>query len=204
MKSKYTYIAVGIIVIALLLISPRFATQKQVATVPDPTVLQGMQITEGPWQPELAHLRERLQVMGLPALSAEGSALHIHQHLDIFVHGKALSVPAGIGINESAQFISDIHTHDGTGVIHVESPTIQSFTLGQFSDIWGVQFTATSLGGYTVDAVNSLKVFVDGKELTGDPRALVLGEKQEIAIVYGTAQEIPKTIPSTYAFEAGL
>jgi len=46
--------------------------------------LPGIQTGEAPWPPELNELRERLKIIGLPALQEEGSALHIHQHLDIF------------------------------------------------------------------------------------------------------------------------
>lgn len=40
----------------------------------------------------------QLDVYGLPALSRKGTAL-IHQHLDLFVHGKRVAVPTGIGID---------------------------------------------------------------------------------------------------------
>jgi hypothetical protein len=32
---------------------------------------------------------------------------------------------------------SPLHTHDTSGIIHVESPTVRSFTLGEFVDLWG-------------------------------------------------------------------
>src|SRR5882762_9830551 len=101
-----TYIiaaAIGIFII-LLLVSPHFISGAH-AVVPatatsTPTQLLGMQTTQGSWQPEIANLRERLQVLGLPALNMEGSTLHIHQHLDMFIHGTSTPVSAGIGISE--------------------------------------------------------------------------------------------------------
>ena len=78
--------------------------------------------------------------MGLPALTAEGEALHTHQHIDIYVDGQPVVVPAYIGINATEGFLSPIHTHDSTGIIHVESPTVRDFTLGEFFDVWGVRF----------------------------------------------------------------
>jgi hypothetical protein len=131
----------------------------------------------------------------------EGSVMHIHQHLDIFVHGKAVAIPAGIGIDESVGF-SPIHVHDATGIIHVESPTIEKFTLGQFFDVWGVKFTASCIGGYCADSTKSLKVYVNGTLYQEDPRLLALAQHQEIAITYGTAQESPQ-IPTTYSFPTG-
>lgn len=139
----------------------------------------------------------------MPALSAEGTTLHIHQHLDIFINGKQVSVPAGIGINQAAGSIADIHVHDSTGVIHVESPTVRTFTLGQFFDIWGVRFTKNAIGGYATSEEATLKVYSNGKLYEGDPRQLPLKAHQEIVIVYGTDQEAPQTIPSSYVFPAG-
>ncbi len=203
MKSKYILFFVGGIVllggIAFLASNPSTPTAPA-TTVADPSVLPGMQTTAGSWEPELTHLRTRLIAIGLPPLSAEGSALHIHQHLDVIIHGKSIPIPADIGIGPG--FIADVHTHDGSGIIHVESPTTQTFTLGQFFDIWGVKFTAESIGGYTADGNNALKVYSNGKLYEGDPRQLALQSHQEIVVVYGTAQEQPASLP-TFTFPAG-
>ena len=32
--------------------------------------------------------------------------------------------------------MSPLHTHDATGIIHVESNMLRNFTLGEFLDIW--------------------------------------------------------------------
>lgn len=204
-SSKSTgWIIAGIIVlvIVLLIIAGR-ASHKSVVTVESPQTLPGIQTSQAPWPAELDHLRDRLKAIGLPALSAEGTVLHIHQHLDIYIDGKPVAVPAEIGVSQAAGFISDIHVHDNTGIIHVESPTVQTFTLGQFFDIWGVQFTSTNIGGYANTADKTLKVFVDGNPYSGDPRQLALATHQEIVITYGTDQELPKPIPSSYSFPAG-
>src|SRR5690348_2649465 len=49
---------------------------------------------------------------GLPMLGQEGQVLHIHSHLDVFVDGKPVTVPAEIGIDLARQQISPLHTHD--------------------------------------------------------------------------------------------
>lgn len=202
-KQKTIIIILGIIIVIIaLLVAGKVETNKS-TTVAD-TNLPGMQTSNGPWDAETSHLRERLGALGLPALSEEGNALHIHQHLDIFIHGKEISVPAEIGINQLAGFISPIHTHDTSNIIHVESPTVQDFNLGQFFDIWGLQFTQNKIGGYQTDNQNTLQVFVDGKVFTGDPRTIVLQSHQEIVIVYGTPEESPKVIPATYNFGKDL
>jgi hypothetical protein len=46
-----------------------------------------------------------------------------------------------------AVVFSPIHTHDTSGIVHIESPTVRPFTLGQFFDVWGVRFTSDCIGG---------------------------------------------------------
>lgn len=165
----------------------------------DEAAMPALQGGPAPWGTAVADLANRLQVLGLPALSQEGSVLHIHQHLDVFVDGESVTVPGGIGVNGNS-FISPIHVHDTTGVIHVESPTKEQFTLGQFFAVWGVRFTPTRLGGYRSSASRPLRFYLDGKRYPSDPTRLVLASHQEIAVVIGKA---PTRIPATYAFAAG-
>src|SRR5438105_7895941 len=60
----------------------------------DPTALPGIQTGPAPWPPEEAQLRARLSAIGLPALSAEAFVIHTHQHLDLFIEGRKVTVPA--------------------------------------------------------------------------------------------------------------
>jgi hypothetical protein len=158
--------------------------------------------TPPPWHVP-ADASAAVAAAGLPMLGEEGSALHIHAHLDIFVDGKAVEVPPDIGIDEAKHQISPLHTHDPSGVIHVESPTQAEFTLGQFFSEWQVKLTADQLGGLRADGTNLLKVYVNGKPYTGSPGSVVLHPHDEIAVVYGTAaqQQHP---PSTYHFANDL
>ncbi len=204
MKTKNILYTVGFVLLLIVLFSwNHIFPAKSPAPVTDPTALSGIQTTPAPWPAEIAHLAARLHAIGLQPLSAEGAAIHIHQHLDIFIDGNPVPVPAGIGINPAAQFISDVHVHDESGVIHVEAAKVQTFTLGQFFDIWGVKFTQNTIGGYVAGGEKSLNVYVNGKLYEGDPRTLPLAAHDEIAIVYGTAAETPATIPSSYTFPAG-
>jgi hypothetical protein len=161
-------------------------------------------VGRAPWPRNTAGLRARLNALGLPALAQEGTALHIHQHLDVSVDGRRVTVPAGIGIDELEGFISPLHTHDESGVIHVESPDVRTFTLGQFFAVWGVRLTPRCLGGYCTTGSRSLSVFVDGKRFSGDPRLLPLAEHEEIVVAYGTRAQLPRPIPARFDFAAGL
>jgi hypothetical protein len=155
-----------------------------------------------PWLPETATLRARLAAIGLPALEQEGTLVHTHEHLDIIVNGQRLEVPANVGINQTELYIAPIHTHDTTGILHVESDDVRSFTLGQFFDVWGVRFTAECLGGYCVDDRHLLRVFVNGLDLPGDPRSIELEAHQEIAVVYGEKGAYV-AVPTSFRFPSG-
>lgn len=175
-----------------------------VATRPAPASLSSISSATGPWPAETTHLKERLAAIGLPALSAEGNALHIHQHLDLVIHGKPATIPADIGVHTAfPAFISPIHTHDETGIVHVESPTVGKFYLGEFFDIWGVRLTSACIGGYCADEKNSLTFYVNGERYQGDPRRIELTPHEELTIVYGAASEMPTSTPKSYAFPEG-
>ncbi len=186
----------------LVLLVCVFTTNGQSAqqTNSDANKLPGIQTGPAPWLPDTENLLSRLKAINLPALYEEGNALHIHQHLDILVNGKPVTVAAGIGINPIARFISPLHTHDVSGVLHVESDVVRDFTLGQFFDVWGVRLSRDCVGGYCAKGADTLRVFVDGKPVNGDPRNVVLREHQEIAVIYGPATA-NVSVPSTYRFE---
>jgi len=161
----------------------------------DQASLVGLQTGPAPWNAGVDHLPDRLGPLGLHQLGSEGEVIHIHQHLDIFVNGKHEIVPQGIGIYDG-QFLTELHTHDTTGVMHVESPTKREFSLGEFFAVWGVRLTQTCIGGYCKPKT-SWRMYLDGAPYSGDPALLILQRHQEIAIVIGKP---PKKIPATYAF----
>jgi hypothetical protein len=169
-----------------------------------PARLPGQLTGPAPWPRNAGRLSERLAALGLPALGFEGTALHIHQHLDVFVDGKRVVVPAGIGIDPAGRFISPLHTHDASGVIHVESATVRPFTLGEFFGVWGVRLGPGRLGGYVAAGRRGLRAYVDGRPLTGDPSRLVLGEHLEIVLAFGTRRELPHPVAASYPFPAGV
>jgi hypothetical protein len=157
--------------------------------------------SEPPWAAP-ADASGAVAAAGLPMLGAEGTALHIHAHLDVIVNGRPVTVPAEVGIDEGAQKISPLHTHDTTGVIHIESPTQAEFSLGQFFSEWQVSLSGSNIGALKADGTHLLKTYVNGQPYTGDPAGLVLKAHDEIALVYGTAAQ-QTGVPSAYQFPAG-
>ena len=165
-------------------------------TTPNTSALIGVQTGPAPWNPGLDHLTERLEPLGMSQLGAEAQVVHIHQHLDIYVNGKHQTVPASIGIYDS-QYLTELHTHDASGIMHVEAPTKREFVLGEFFGVWGVRLNAKCVGGYCKPQT-PWRMYVNGLNYPGDPASLVLKAHQEIAFVIGTKR--PKEIPSTYKF----
>lgn len=140
---------------------------------------------------------------GLPMLTAEGTVLHHHMHLDVRVNGRAVTVPAGIGIDSARHRVSPLHTHDTTGVIHIESPVRRTFTLGQFFTEWNVPLSRTRLGDLHADARHTIGVYVNGAKATGDPASVPLRQHDEIAVTYGARGRTPH-MPASYRFAPGL
>ena len=85
------------------------------------------------------HAPFALTIDGIQCNAFEQLLFHIHAHLDIIINGQYFLVPAQIGIITDKCFYL-LHTHDVTGIIHIESPINRDFTLGQFFDIWNKKF----------------------------------------------------------------
>jgi hypothetical protein len=174
--------------------------------VTGPTTPEGLQIGPAPWVPEYAHLQARLDKDGIPALRVEGHVEDVHVYLLIAVHGHPVTVPALIGVNgkeESGQiigpgFVSPLHTHDATGLIHIHSPDHRTYRVGEIFDVWGVRFTDTCLGEYCENAPDTIRVFINGKEQHGDLRRIPLANLQIITVLFGSQAETPSSIPDKF------
>ena len=164
----------------------------------------GVQTGAPPWSPDTVNLRARLEADGLQVLTAEGQVQHTHQHLDLYVDGQRVAIPPDIGIDRVNLILSPIHTHDASGIIHVESPIVREFTLGEFFDVWAVRFDAHCLGGICDGDGRVLSVYRNGQLVTGDPRSIVLDAHEEIVVAIGTSAQLPSPILGSYAFPAGL
>lgn len=169
-----------------------------------------------PTWPAPTNALERAVQAGLEPERREILLHHVHAHLDVFVDGQAVTVPAGIGINVEdpgvkhgtnppsyggielcdRPCISPLHTHDETGVVHTESATPEPNTLGQFFIEWGVELDRACVAEFCRPGT-PVAVYVDGKKFSGDPRTIVLTDEKQIAIVVGTP---PADVPSSYDF----
>jgi hypothetical protein len=141
-------------------------------------------------------------VDGIKCLGMEGQGLHIHSHVALFVNGKQYAIPKLLGATPTAAggCLYWIHTHDATGIIHVESPQIVApegdgeYTLGMLFDIWGYPLTRNGVAGFT----GPVTAYVNGAQYDGDLRAIPLVSHQQIVLEVGT----PLVPPPNYEFPA--
>ena len=127
----------------------------------------------------------------------QGVSYHIHTHLDIFVNGVQYRIPAGAGIdppretdqlaggtytsNSSFSCLYWLHVHADDGIIHVEAPHEQAFTLGEFFDVWNQPLSSTQVG----PAQGPVVAFVNGTRFTGDPRNIPLLDHEDVQLDVG-------------------
>lgn len=118
---------------------------------------------------------------------AHDESYHVHALVSIYHDGKRLALPESIGRSSSCSY--EMHTHDGSGVVHIETDGPKTFTLGQFFALWGQALSASAVAGLsgtpTFYAVDNEQV----TRITTDPAALALSPHREIVIVTGTPPE---------------
>ena len=124
-------------------------------------------------------------VAGISCDAMEGNRIHIHQHLTILDKGKPVPIPFDVGRPASGQCLYWVHTHTPDGVIHIESPTNRTFTLGDFFQVWGQPLNTKRAASAIAATGSGMKTWVDGKAYTGDPTAIALKAHTDIVIEIG-------------------
>jgi len=123
---------------------------------------------------------DRIQCDGVEHL-----AFHNHTKLVIKIQNETVGIPDGIGIIPNS-CIFWLHTHDGSGIIHIESPIEQSFTLGQFLNMWK-EFDSSSYPRdlSAVSSSNKVNITVDGTAIetsSADFNKIVLKDNSIVSI----------------------
>jgi hypothetical protein len=138
-------------------------------------------------------------VDGVKCNRTEQLNYHVHAHLSLIADGSPEALPALIGIPGAAtgtpQCFYFLHTHDTSGVIHIEAPAKTVFTLGQFFAVWGQPLSASQ----ATNLKGPLHVFVGQKAYTGNPANIKLTPHELITIESGK-----KVASPSYTFPAGL
>ena len=126
---------------------------------------------------------------GAPPQGSLDVALSQHVHIDLFINGTQVTIPAHIGVNQSLwrdhkldtyssnQTEAAVHTHNQTGSVHIALRTWHACTLGDFFKIWGVPFDS----GHLIGFVGPVAMTVSGARSDAFG-GLVLQEGQQIVI----------------------
>jgi hypothetical protein len=106
---------------------------------------------------------------------------HIHIYLGVYVNGTQMALPIALGMDNpgaasdgfinSASCFYYIHTHDSSGIVHVEDPnpndipvTGTMFTLQNVLDVWGITAGPNNFGPFT----GPVRVFTSGQVYRGN------------------------------------
>lgn len=155
---------------------------------------------------------------------------HIHAFIGLYVNGVEYALVRGIGavvpvdynakaINYATQCFYFTHTHDSTGVVHVEDPnpggapiTSSLYTAKNIFDVWGITVTSGQFGQFAgpVRVYTSGQVYRGGtpngvvaeSTLTpwfGDPSAVPVYSHEVIWYLVGP--NYPASLPSIDYYE---
>ena len=119
-----------------------------------------------------------------------------------------------------------MHTHDASGIIHIESPGNTSYTLSEFFQIWNdtdhfhhsvmingvshpIVFSSTDILGFRADSTHRIVLLVDGQP-SGEYQSLVLNTldycdkaRQNVPPCYPTAGGDPAYEGIAYPYGTG-
>lgn len=164
--------------------------------------------------PDATHLNVAVRVLhegqvvdGVPCLRADLPEHHMHVHVGVYVDGIAVKVPAGIGVGkpwgfDNTGFLTNgscfawLHTHDTTGVIHIATPELIVFRLGQLFQLWGQPLSTSGAFDYK----GTLAVLVNGRRHDGDPGTIAFTPFENIVLELGKPPAVPP--PGLYDFGA--
>lgn len=155
--------------------------------------------------------------------TAGGAQGHYHTALQIIYHGVQTNLRDNTGIvfdstgqNVSCYYWLHVHPQD-KNIIHIESPGTQTFTLGQFFDVWNawsnqagygsVKLDSTHVAQFTLSGSDKMVIYIDLQDgkgpqpYTGDPRAIVLKSHEVITIEITPPDVNP---PPAFTFPTGL
>lgn len=123
----------------------------------------------------------------------EQTAVHYHALVYIYINGQQVQIPQGVGIASDGSCYYWMHTHNTTGVVHMEAPSGRDFTLGNFLDIWSTKFTQL---GYRneLSSANGWTVYIGSQKYNGDFHNIVLKSHMIVTLAYNSPGVKPNTI----------
>ena len=156
---------------------------------------------------------------GIPCVPSMYNNYHVHVYVGLYVNGKQIAIPDQIGMYQPGQISNGytntatcfyyIHTHDASGMIHIESPEDQPvsasiYTLQNVLDVWGMTVGPTNVGPF----MGSVRTFIGRAKLGtttvspssyaeyfGNPNAIALYSHEAIWFEVGAPYYTPPYIP---------
>lgn len=163
-------------------------------------------------------------VDGINCETSMAELYHVHAYLMVLVNGAQVQIPAGTGMANpqppvngfvnAASCFYHIHTHDASGIIHVEDPnpnnlpvTAAMYSLKTYLDIWGITADANHFGQFS----GPVRVFTSPQTYAGqtatisassysyagsDPNVIPLYSHEVIVVEVGPNFPAPGGVPN--------
>ncbi len=132
----------------------------------------------------------------------EDQVTHIHAHVSIYINGERSLIPQFVGIaQDNAGDVTCyywLHTHDASGVIHIESPASarETFTFGQFVDVWQQEFSTLGFPSQLL-LQSGWTIWINGHRYPETLTSIPLARHSLIRLAYNSPDVKPDT---TYAW----
>ena len=169
-----------------------------------------------------------------PCLQNEALYFHVHPWLRIVINGQNVTIPTAVGIANPViqeglaggglnSCFEPMHTHDSSGIIHIESNTNTNYTLSDFFQVWyatyhtvtidgtkyPIVFNQTDILGFRADSTHKVVLLVDGKPsdayggLNLVPLDYCNAQNGKTPPCYPTAPGDPQYGSGTYPYSTG-
>lgn len=130
-------------------------------------------------------------------LGFEPTTLHVHPWLRIDINGQIVTIPAAVGISNpvfgspgvatGGSCFEPLHTHDASGIIHVEASDVNSqYTLGDFFTIWDQTYGSVTIGGTSHPIVFNNTDILGFKAGSGNRVTLIVDGNNSTSADYGS------------------
>ena len=169
---------------------------------------------------------------GFPCQPYMSDNYHIHVFVGLYVNGQEYAIPTGTGVVEpnidsngdspsGTQCFYYSHTHDSTGVVHIEDPNgnvpdvppmDSKYVLGQWFQVWGITVSNSQFGPFSgpVEVLTSGQQYRGGGPDTdvpentltvwnGDPNQIPLYSHEVIWFLVGP--NYPASLPAVHFAE---
>ena len=123
-------------------------------------------------------------ISGITCDKVEHLVYHNHTKLIIKFQNETHNIPAGIGIIPN-DCIFWLHTHDDSGIIHIESPIKTAFSLDQFLKVWNIFDNSSFIKNISKNdiAANVSMILENGSQIKSDNYKNIILENNAIITI---------------------